>query len=164
MEIDTYIILLYSIPRQGCTSLTFIKQIKWSLRSQRAHYRDMGPSSGHRDIPSTSSWECYENLQCYLLFVKTTRETIPCESLAVDHCDHVLFVYISLAWARDLNARIKYLNYIGVVATGTIHIVSNEAVSSLIETYKDYRCIICNWSSYINKAKRFYPPPPQHTE
>ena len=72
-------------------------------------YTFSDPSGDRRDIPSPSSWQCYENLQCYLTFVKTTREIFPCQSLPIDHCDCVLFVYIALVWARGLKCENKEL-------------------------------------------------------
>ena len=72
-------------------------------------YTFSDPSSDRRDIASPSSWQCYENLQCYLPFVKTTRDFFPCQSLPIDHCDCVLFMYISLVWARGLKCENKIL-------------------------------------------------------
>ena len=72
-------------------------------------YTFSDPSSDHRDIPSPSTWQCYENLQCYSPFEKTTLGNFPCQSLSIDHCDCVLFLYISLVWARGLKCENKEL-------------------------------------------------------
>ena len=72
-------------------------------------YTFSDPSSDHRDIPSPSSCQCYENLQCYLPFVKTTLGNFSCQSLPIDHCDCLLFLYISLVWARGLKCENKEL-------------------------------------------------------
>ena len=72
-------------------------------------YTFSDPSSDRRDIPNPSNWQWYENLQCYLLFAKTTREIFRCQSLPIDHCGYVLFVYISIVWTPGLKCENKIL-------------------------------------------------------
>ena len=114
-----------------------------------------GPSNDRRHIPSPSSWLCYETTNVIFLCESYTWN-YQCKWLQIDYCGCVLFVYISLVWARVVEQIIAYVRgivQIMIQATYLIQIIYKGHPSRKKHGPRK----ISIWPPFSNMAAMGYP-------